>query len=1076
MLRQQIGTSALLLPITLGLSLLTPPTSMAQAAEVGGPIAVENAGFEEGHGLPSGWEVVTAAPATSSSVRQDTQVQHSGACSLLIDSAAPASVVVQSGAHALRVGRIYRLLGWIRTERAHADPTSRYPTAVPACLSMSSFPFTNHSPAVGATNDWTRVETLFIATKSSDRIRLHLGNNGSATGKAWFDDIELEEVQDIAEYVPLDTVRWADDGYRYDDRGWIFVHIEGKPYQRGYQFGYLVADEIVAYLTKLATQENPKDPPAGWAALRGMADALMLRKFDEEFLTEMKGIADGAARAGAKYDDRRIDLLDIVTLNSVVDLGQLRGALRVTPHALTGRSFLSAEEEMKIPDQLHRCSSFAASGPATADGRVVFGQIFMWSGYTGVHFNVLCDVQPSDGHRLVYQTFPGGIHSGTDFYMNSAGIIIGETTVAQTPFDSNGTPQSNRIRKAAQYASSIDDVAQILRDGNNGLYTNDWPIADVKTSEVAILLLGTRAEKLWRSSDNPAPFGTPGFLWANNNPRDLGVRREYMARTDDAPYDLVFSPWNRDVAFWQFYQNTKGTIDSIAAVNLWASSPINRSHACDGKVTTSEMAEQLVFLAHQGKVTLREKFPAKDNRRMPDLPGASPHLTYGYSVASPVYITDRLKEARSRSNDVKAAGKEPEEDLAEIKDVCTVAKKSLWKGTMIPGTGGENWLVSGSAAYWSILDDLPDDRPKAFRSMRDRLADNNCSFLYTISREGDVVPAAARMVYDRFGEYRIPRIKGTYALHQLRLRLGNELFLRLMSEVHASFAGRETATAEFLDRASEIAGQDVRGFMRQWVERAGLPDPAVSATVRRSGSRWSLRLEVTQASPSWDFLTTVAVDAGNKRMYRLINVKGAKSRVELDFAERPSRVLFNAGNDIPVARDRFYVWPDFTEDFHRATIVYGTSRQIEANHTLALRWQTTLADAFSEILPPVIADSEVTAEQLASRDLILLGPPSDNSLVDRLREKLPVEFGRNWFRWAGRTYASGDDGLFIVLPSPFDPKRILYLIFGNSALQLHEMTKSYTGGLPSWAVYKGAEIKEQGYHTAEQFDLVPATK
>ena len=71
-----------------------------------------------------------------------------------------------------------------------------------------------------------------------------------------------------------------------------------------------------------------------------------------------------------------------------------------------------------------------------------------------------------------------------------------------------------------------------------------------------------------------------------------------------------------------------------------ASSPINRPHACDGKVTDAEMAEQLVFLAHYGKVTLREKFPATGSRRMPDLPGAIPHLTLGYSTFSPIFIAE----------------------------------------------------------------------------------------------------------------------------------------------------------------------------------------------------------------------------------------------------------------------------------------------------------------------------------------------------------------------------------------------------------------------------------------------------
>ena len=104
---------------------------------------------------------------------------------------------------------------------------------------------------------------------------------------------------------------------------------------------------------------------------------------------------------------------------------------------------------------------------------------------------------------------------------------------------------------------------------------------------------------------------------------------------EDAPYDSTFSAWNRDLAFRRFYDEQKGRIDVEWAVRLMASSPINRPHACDGKVTDAQMAEKLVFMAHQGKVTLREKFPVPGSRRMPDLPGADPHLTYAYATFSP---------------------------------------------------------------------------------------------------------------------------------------------------------------------------------------------------------------------------------------------------------------------------------------------------------------------------------------------------------------------------------------------------------------------------------------------------------
>jgi len=36
-----------------------------------------------------------------------------------------------------------------------------------------------------------------------------------------------------------------EDGYRYNVQGWVYVHVEGDPYERGYQHGYLLANEIL---------------------------------------------------------------------------------------------------------------------------------------------------------------------------------------------------------------------------------------------------------------------------------------------------------------------------------------------------------------------------------------------------------------------------------------------------------------------------------------------------------------------------------------------------------------------------------------------------------------------------------------------------------------------------------------------------------------------------------------------------------------------------------------------------------------------------------------------------------------
>ncbi|NTV75031.1 MAG: hypothetical protein HGA66_12600, partial [Holophaga sp.] len=695
-------------------------SAMALVASDPALLPLVNAGFEQQKDSQvAGWTLAKATGATVS-----VGLGHkAGFRSLRLENpAAGAESTVVSEPVKLEVGRLYRLSAFIRTKGVHPDPTARYPTALGACVSMKSFPFTNASPTVAGDGS-QRVSVAFFATTASDRVQLHLGRNGKTAGAAWFDDLRLELVDDIGAIIPMETVRWAGKGFRYDDGGWIVLHIEGEPYDRGVQYGQLVASELALFVDKLAILQDKADPVRGWDRQRTLADALMLRKYEPEFLEEMKGIADGAAQAGAKFRGRALDVLDVVTANSDIDLGEIAAATRVTASPLTGRSFLKAEDEAAAGGKGDRCSSFIATKSASSDGRVVMGQIFMWPpGYTGVDWNVMVDVQPVKGHRFVMQTFPGGISSGADWYINDAGIVIGETTVQQTPFNPDGTPEANRIRQAAQYATSIDQVAEILKNKNNGLYTNDWTIADVKTDEGAVFLLGTKETRMWRTGSKGHPADTPAglkdFVWADNNNRDLGVRKERVPNAENEPVDLAFNTWNRDIAFQDFYKRYgQGKFDLQVGVELNASSPINRPHACDGKLTTSEMAEKLMFIAHFGKTTLREKWVG--GRFMADLPGATPHLTLGFTTFSPLYVADRLKQARAAANEAAPA---PRPDLALAKDVYAYPKRLLWSNTVLPATDGDNWFVSGSAAYYGLLKRLPEAQDKAAASLRDSLA------------------------------------------------------------------------------------------------------------------------------------------------------------------------------------------------------------------------------------------------------------------------------------------------------------------------------------------------------------------
>ncbi|MEW6365940.1 MAG: C45 family autoproteolytic acyltransferase/hydrolase [Acidobacteriota bacterium] len=287
---------------------------------------------------------------------------------------------------------------------------------------------------------------------------------------------------------PIDTapgLSWAqaDDtdvrltgAFREERGGWTFVHIQGEPGVRGYQYGYLMAPEIDQFIRFMKVYLE-KNTGKNWSYFRDETKRLFGSKIEIEYRQEIAGIAKGLQARGMAED-----ALDVMTTNAFFEL---LGALEESER----RQGLAPSMFSRLRHM--RCSAFVATGEWTNDGKVVMAHN-SWDDYVlGQHWNVVLDVKPSRGQRILLETAPGLIHSGTDFAINSAGICITETTIGFfSGFDENGLPEFMRARKAAQYSRSLYDFVRIMSRGNNGGYANTWLIADIKTNEIGKLELG----------------------------------------------------------------------------------------------------------------------------------------------------------------------------------------------------------------------------------------------------------------------------------------------------------------------------------------------------------------------------------------------------------------------------------------------------------------------------------------------------------------------------------------------------------------------------------------------------------
>ena len=322
--------------------------------------------------------------------------------------------------------------------------------------------------------------------------------------------------------------------YRFERNGWIYVHLEGSPEQIGYQHGKLLAKEIeeVLRVTKPFLQHESRRK---WDFYRKAGQDLLWPKIEAEYQRELDAIVRGLNDAGVKADR-----WDIVALNGLEEL----------PYYYV--PWLDKQKE-QIPTTHApgNCSAIVATGSYTADGRILMGHN-NWTNYAiGSRWNIIFDIRPKSGNRILMDGLPGVIASDDDFGINSAGLMITETTITGfSGFDPSGKPEFYRARKAMQYSNSIDDYVRIMLDGNNGGYANDWLLADNKTGEIALFELGLKEHSVRRTKD--------GYFVGANFPVDEKLAK---VETNFDFSNLGSSPLARKTRWEQLVAESKGKID-----------------------------------------------------------------------------------------------------------------------------------------------------------------------------------------------------------------------------------------------------------------------------------------------------------------------------------------------------------------------------------------------------------------------------------------------------------------------------------------------------------------------------------
>jgi Phospholipase B len=396
------------------------------------------------------------------------------------------------------------------------------------------------------------------------------------------------------------------NAYRFDKNGWIQLHIEGDPYHRGYQHGFLLAKEIEIIL-KAIKHFTLFNTGKEFTFFVETADKMFTPHIDQEFIEEIHGIADGASAAGVTTS-----FAEILAWNGYTELINYWWP------------FLKKKSEHHAHEKEH-CSAFIATGDATKSKEIVIAHNSWDNFILGQHLNIILDIIPSEGYRIFMQSSPGYIDSFSDFFITGAGIVGTETTIAGfNQFNEKEAPEFFRARKAMQYGGDIDTWVELMQKHNNGGYANSWLLGDIKTNEIARFEQGLEYSSISKTKNgyftgfNAATdprirnleCGYSGYL----DVRHTGARRirweqlmiENYGKIDTKTATVLLAD-HYDVYLDQENHPCMRTIcghsdeDPCQFTGLSGAAPFSPSGAFDGKVTSSIFAKDLCFWGRFGR-------------------------------------------------------------------------------------------------------------------------------------------------------------------------------------------------------------------------------------------------------------------------------------------------------------------------------------------------------------------------------------------------------------------------------------------------------------------------------------------
>lgn len=279
--------------------------------------------------------------------------------------------------------------------------------------------------------------------------------------------------------------------------------------------------------------------------------------------------------------------------------------------------------------------------------------------------------------------------------------------------------------------------------------------------------------------------------------------------------------------------------------------------------------------------------------------------------------------------------------------------------------------------------------------------------------------------------------KSAMVFHMLRQQIGDQAFWDGLKRLAVRQTGQKASWEDLRRHFEATSGQDLSWFFRQWIERSGAPDLALSdVKLSRADGIWIIQGAIEQNLPLYrlDLDLQLLTAAGPVR--QTIRIDSPTTPLRIETGHRPLRLDIDPDSHLMRRLDSREIPATIN------TLRASSKKRVVLANGADPGW----LDAADDLLRGLhwqqaerLTESQLSPAQVTDHDLLFIGWPGRD--FPGLLKPQGLQIDAQSFTVEGQTFAASGDALFVTLSRSGAQGGTIGILHGNSVSAIRKVAR-----------------------------------